>query len=86
MNYDEMEKEDMIFLQKNLKDLRRLTETNICDLADYLGISRQHVNNIEKGSVKLKKVMYLAMLEYFRNNEEKLQKAEELILYIRSKN
>lgn len=49
-------------LQNNLKKIRAILDIDQAQLGDMIGVSRQTINNIENGRVKLNKTHYLAIM------------------------
>ncbi|MPN53150.1 hypothetical protein SDC9_200814 [bioreactor metagenome] len=49
-------------LQSNLKKIRAILDIDQAQLGDMIGVSRQTINNIENGRVKLNKMHYLAIM------------------------
>lgn len=49
-------------LQNNLKKIRVILDVDQAQLGDMIGVSRQTINNLENGRVKLNKTHYLAIM------------------------
>ena len=49
-------------LQNNLKKIRAILDIDQAQLGDMIGVSRQTINNIENGRVKLNKIHYVAIM------------------------
>ena len=82
MNDDEL-RVKINFIQEHLKDFRRLCKVTSYALADYLGVSRQTISNIENGRVKMNKCTFLAIKDFFKEHGNLIEEAEELLKYIK---
>ena len=61
MDDTKQDRERIIRLQENLAAIRRVAGWTAQRLADEIGVSRQTITNIERGSTPLSKTQYLAI-------------------------
>lgn len=69
-------------VQNNLVYIRKVLHISVKEFGEFLGVSRQCINNYESGRVKMKKTTYIAIkaiVENYRLIDESLSEEEYLL-------
>ena len=71
MDSDSITKQDIAIFQKRLLLIRTWFDMSTKELGDYIGVTRQTINNLEHGRARMSKTQYIAINVIFEYVAEK---------------
>ena len=77
-----MKRNEIDILQNNLVHIRKVLNISTKDFSEMLGMTRQQINNLERGRSKMSKTLYIAVkcvVENFKSINEKISEDDYLI-------